>query len=129
MSPAEYAMLTKVLVGAGILFVIAFIGNLLTFSNKFVNALVTAIVFGLVYGALVFTIDRAMLPPELQNVSQQQWLQMVGMSAIMVFVIDLIANMLSFSNRFVSALMTAVVFAIVAGIVFYTMGTIPEIPA
>ena len=56
MSEAETAFLMKVLVGAGILFVIGYIGNMLSFSSRFMNALVTAVVFALIYGALYFVI-------------------------------------------------------------------------
>jgi len=125
MSPVETALLTKVLIGAGILFVIGYIGNLLSFSSRFMNALVTAIVFAVVYGALIYFIDRAMLPPDLQKISQQQWLQMIAMSAVVVFVIDFVANMIAFSSRFVNALMTAVVFAVLVGALMYYGGGLP----
>jgi hypothetical protein len=124
----ETALLTKVLVGAGILFFIGYIGNLISFSNRFMNALVTAIVFAIIYGALFYFIDRTTLPPELQNVSQQTLFQMVGLSAFLVFVIDLIANMLSFSSRFMNALMTAIVFAVLYGALLYFMGNAPVPP-
>lgn len=130
MSEYEMAMLTKVLVGAGVLFIVALIGNMLTFSNKFVNALVTAIIFAAIYAGLYFMIDRALLPEDVRNISQEEWLQIVGMSAVLVFVIDLIANMLSFSNRFISALVTAIVFAVVFGGLMYATGGVPaDIPA
>ncbi|MEZ5844297.1 MAG: hypothetical protein R3D27_11295 [Hyphomicrobiaceae bacterium] len=119
MSPADTALVMKVLAGAAILFGVGFIGNLLSFSNRFVNALVTALVFAVIYGALVYFIDRSTLPPELAKLSQQQWIQMIGMAAVLVFVIDLVANMISFSGRFSNAVMTAVVFAIVYGGVLY----------
>ena len=130
MSPAESALITKVLVGAGILFGIGYIGNLLSFSNRFVNALVTAIVFAVISGALYYFIDKAMLPPDLQQISQQQWIQMIGLSAVLVFVIDLIANMMTFSSRFMNALMTAIIFAILAGALLYFGGGLPQtVPA
>ena len=125
MSPAETALLIKVLAGAGILFVIGYIGNLLSFSSRFVNALVTAIVFAVVYGALVYFIDSATLPPDLQKVSQEQWIQVIGMSAVLVFIIDLVANMLTFSSRFWNAFMTAVVFAILFAALVYATGGVP----
>lgn len=127
MSPALTAFLMKVLVGAGILFVIGYIGNRIAFSNRFVNALVTAIVFGAIYAALYFLVDRTTLPPDLQKISQQTWLQMVGMAAVVVFVIDLIANMLTFNNRFTNALMTAVVFGVVFTGLMYAAGGLPAI--
>jgi len=127
MSPAESALLIKVLIGAGILFVIGYIGNLLSFSNRFVNALVTAVVFAVIYAALYYTVDQAMLPPELANMSQETWLRMIGMAAVLVFVIDLIANMISFSSRLVNALTTAVVFAVLFAVLMYTMGGVPSV--
>ena len=44
------------------------------------------------------------------------WLEPVIWGAIVVFVVDLIGNVLSFSNRFVNALVTAIVFAVIFGI-------------
>ena len=122
MSPAETALLTNVLVGSGTLFVIAYLGNALTFSNRFVNALVTAVIFSIFYGALIYTVDKAVMPPELKESSRQAWLQMVVMAASVVFVLDLVANFISFSNRFVSALTTAVLFAALFGFVIYSSG-------
>ena len=126
MSEVESAFLMKVLIGAGILFVIGYIGNMLSFSNRFVNALVTAIVFGVIYGALYFVIDQATLSSEVGAMSQEQWFKMVAISAVLVFIIDLVANMLSFNNRFVNALMTAVVFAVLFGGLMYATGGIPQ---
>lgn len=60
------------------------------------------------------------------------WLTPVLIGAAIVFFVDLIGNMLSFSNRFLNALVTAVVFAVIFGLVFY-MGfasmTVTPIPA
>ncbi|MBU2532455.1 MAG: hypothetical protein KKB37_06920 [Alphaproteobacteria bacterium] len=126
MSEIETAFVMKVLVGAGILFVIGYIGNLLSFSNRFVNALVTAIVFAVIYGALYYFIDQSTLPAEVGAVSQTQWMQMVGISAALVFIIDLVANMLAFNSRFVNALMTAIVFAVLFGGLMYLTGGVPQ---
>jgi hypothetical protein len=120
MSASETALLANVLVGSGILFVIAFLGNALTFSNRFVNALVTALVFAIFYAALIYTVDTTVLPPELKEATRDTWVQMVLMAAGLVFVLDLIANFISFSNRFVSALVTAVLFAVLFGVAVYT---------
>jgi len=125
MSPSETALLTQIAVGAGVLFVIAYLGNRLSFSNRFVNALVTAIVFAAIYAVLAYTVDTTMLPPELQDANRQTWLQMILMSAALVFVIDLVANMISFSNRLTSALVTAVLFALLFGLAVYSMGGLP----
>jgi hypothetical protein len=120
MSPSETALLANVLVGSGILFVIAYLGNALTFSNRFVNALVTALVFAVFYAALIYTVDKTVLPPELKEATRDTWVQMVLMAAGLVFVLDLIANFISFNSRFVSALITAVLFAVLFGVAVYT---------
>lgn len=46
---------------------------------------------------------------------QLSWLQPVLIAAAVVFVLDLIGNMISFSNRVVNALTTALVFAVLFG--------------
>ncbi len=59
------------------------------------------------------------------------WLQPVLIAAAVVFVLDLIGNMISFSNRVLNALTTAVVFAVLfsalihAGIVRLDVRAIP----
>jgi len=134
MSPELSNMIAPIITGAVILFVIGYIGNLLSFSSRFVNALVTAIVFAIAYGALLYFVffSGAKLPPELQekaaelkNVTQDTLIRVVGISAVVVFVVDLIANMLSFSSRFMNALMTAVVFAVLFGALVYVTGGMP----
>jgi len=119
MSPTEMALVTKILAGAGVVFVIAYVGNLISFSNRFVNALVTALVFAVVYGALYFLVDQTMLPPELQAISQATYFRMIAISAGLVFVLDLVANVFSFSNRLVNALVTAALFAVLFGYLSY----------
>jgi hypothetical protein len=119
MSPTEMALVTKILAGAGAVFVIAYVGNLISFSNRFVNALVTALVFAVVYGALYFLVDQTMLPPELQAISQATYFRMIAISSGLVFVLDLVANVFSFSNRLVNALVTAALFAVLFGYLSY----------
>lgn len=46
---------------------------------------------------------------------QFSWLQPVLIAAAVVFVLDLIGNMISFSNRIMNALTTALVFAVLFG--------------
>ena len=52
--PDEYMWIQPVLVAAIVVFFVDWIGNSLTFSNRFINALVTAILFGLIFGALTY---------------------------------------------------------------------------
>lgn len=129
MSPAEQTFLVKVLIAAGVLFVIGFIGNMLSFSNRFVNALVTAIIFVLVYGGIVyvgFVSDQEAMKEQIGVLSQEQWIRMIGIAGLFVFVIDLVANMLSFQSRFMNALMTAIVFLVLFGGLMYFTGGIPN---
>lgn len=51
--PAEFAWLQPVLIAAAVVFVLDLIGNMLSFSNRVVNALVTAVVFAVLFGALI----------------------------------------------------------------------------
>lgn len=51
------------------------------------------------------------------------WLEPVLVAALVVFVIDLIGNAITFKNRFANALVTAIVFAVVFGaLVYYGYG-------
>jgi hypothetical protein len=105
-----------VLLAAAVVFVVGLIGNLLSFSNRFVNALVTAIVFIAIYVGLVFA-TKAEAPPVPMDFlpADYAWLQPVLIAAVVVFVVDLIGNMLSFSSRFVNAIVSAIVFAVIFG--------------
>jgi len=136
MSPEISNLIPPAVIGAAILFIIGYIGNLLSFSNRFVNALVTAIVFAAIYGGLSYYLffSGANLPPEVQqklqetpefqNMTQNRMIQIVGVSAALVFVIDFIANMLSFSSRLMNAIMTSVVFLVLFGAFLYMVGGI-----
>jgi len=130
MTPAEQGFIIQILIAAGILFVIGYIGNVLSFSSRFVNALVTAILFALIYGGIVyaaFVTNEESLREQVGALSQAQWIRMIGTAAVVVFVIDLIANMLSFQSRFMNALMTSIVFLIAFGALMYFTGGIPAV--
>lgn len=47
--------------------------------------------------------------------SQYYWLEPVLLAAAVVFVVDLISNAITFSNRFANALMSAILFAALFG--------------
>jgi hypothetical protein len=114
--PTEYVWLEPVLIAAAVVFVIGLIGNALSFSNRFVNALVTAIVFAVIFGAL-YHLSQADVPPSPVEFlpDDYKWLQPILIAAAVVFVVDLIGNFLSFSSRFVNALVTALVFLVIFG--------------
>ncbi len=128
--PAEYAWLEPVLFFAAVVFVIGLIGNILAFGNRFVNALVTALLVAIVGGALNYHFFGDSLPKTMALDQAYAWLEPVLIAAAVVFVVDLIGNMLSFSNRFVNAVVTALVFAVIFGalsFVAYKDGTIPAV--
>ena len=113
---------------AGILFVIGLIGNVLSFSNRFMNALITAVIFMLVYGGLFYvalTSDQDELREQIGALSQEQLLVTIGVAGALVFVIDFVANMLSFQSRFMNALMTSIVFLLLFGAFIFLSGNIP----
>ncbi len=56
--PTEYAWFEPVLIAAAIVFVVDLIGNMISFSNRFVNALVTATVFAVIFGSLTYIAYR-----------------------------------------------------------------------
>lgn len=49
----HYAWLQPVLIAAAVVFVLDLIGNMLSFSNRVLNAFVTALVFAVLFGALI----------------------------------------------------------------------------
>ncbi len=51
----KYPWIEPVLIGAVIVFVLDLIGNLISFSNRVLNALATAIVFAVVFGGLLYS--------------------------------------------------------------------------
>ena len=51
----QYPWVEPVLIGAAIVFVLDLIGNMISFSNRFMNALATAIVFAIVFGGLLYS--------------------------------------------------------------------------
>lgn len=53
------------------------------------------------------------LPP------QYFWLEPVLLAAAVVFIVDLISNAITFSNRFANALMSAIIFAALFGSLSY----------
>jgi xanthine/uracil permease len=118
--PTEYAWLEPVLIAAVVVFVIALIGNILSFSNRFVNAIVTGLVYIAIFAGVIYASNiQAPASPVHFLPAEYAWLELVLIGGAVLFVIDLIANTLSFSNRFVSAIVTAIVFAIVFGALTY----------
>ena len=60
-----------------------------------------------------------LLPP------QYAWFEPVLIASIVVFVIDLVGNSITFSNRYISALVSAIVFAAVfGGLTYFGLGKV-----
>jgi hypothetical protein len=51
--------------------------------------------------------------------AQYAWFEPVLIASVVVFIVDLIGNLITFSNRFMNALASAIVFAIVFGALVY----------
>ena len=52
--PADYIWIEPVLVATAVVFVVSWIGNIILFSNRALNAFVTSIVFCAIFGALTY---------------------------------------------------------------------------
>ena len=63
--------------------------------------------------------------------SKFAWLEPVLIAAVIVFVIDLVGNFIDFNNRFLNALVQAVLFAIVFGLLtaYFTITDVSITPA
>ncbi|MBC8051245.1 MAG: hypothetical protein H7X92_14030 [Chitinophagales bacterium] len=105
--------LQQILILSGIVFVIAYFGNLLSFGGRFSNALLTAILTAVAGAVLIFATEGQEALTDPSN------LQVIGVAAGAVFLADLVANLVSFSNRLLSALTTAIVFAAVSAAVLF----------
>jgi hypothetical protein len=53
--PPQYAWLEPVIIAAVVVFVISWIGNTVTFSNRIASAFVTALIFGLIFAGLTYS--------------------------------------------------------------------------
>lgn len=102
--------LVSIGVPAAAVFVVALLGNFLSFGNRFANALVTAVIVVAVLVAIALVRGGPIEIP------------MLAAAAAVIFIADLIANMIDFGNRTTSALVTAITFAVLYAAVIYVMG-------
>ncbi|MGA7323729.1 MAG: hypothetical protein WBX25_04425 [Rhodomicrobium sp.] len=57
--------------------------------------------------------------------AQYAWFEPVLIASIVVFIVDLVGNWITFSNRYLSALVSAIVFGIVfGGLVYFGYGDV-----
>jgi hypothetical protein len=52
--PPKYVWFEPVLIASIVVFIIDVIGNVITFSNRYVSALVSAVLFAIVFGGLTY---------------------------------------------------------------------------
>ena len=124
--PAEYAWAEPVVIAGIVLFFVDLIANSIAYGGRFVNGIMTAVVFFIVFAALAyfglgkleFSTD-AVNVPSLFLPTDFIWLEPVLIATVLVFLVGLAGNFLSFSNRFVNALVTALIFIVVFGVVTY----------
>lgn len=88
-------------------FVIDYIANLISFGNRIVSALVTALVLMVVQAVLLVVLGERVEFPLLLTAGG------------VMFVIALLGNVLTFRNRIVNALVTAVIFLIPFTLAYY----------
>jgi len=124
--PNEYAWIEPVVVAALIVFAVDLLGNSLAYGGRLVNALTTAAVFFVIFAALAyfglgklqFSTDAAELPSRFLP-GGFLWLEPVIIATVLVFIVGLVGNILSFDNRLMNAFVTAVIFLLVFGVVTY----------
>ncbi len=136
--PNEYVWLEPVIVAAIIVFLVDLVGNSLAYGGRLVNALATAVVFFVIFAALAyfglgkleFATDAAELPSRFLP-GEYLWLEPVLIATLLVFIVGLVGNILSFDNRFMNALVTALIFLLVFAVVTYLgYGTLEvDVPA
>lgn len=117
MDPTQIA-LYLVLIGFGVVFISDLIGNFISFDNRLVNSLVTGTVFTVIFGLIVWRLTGL---PEVQQASlgANRALMVVLFGFAVVVVSDLIGNNIAFGNKFVNALVTATVFALIFGAIIF----------
>lgn len=124
--PAEYIWLEPVIIAAIVVFLVDLIGNSIAYSGRLINAIVTAIVFFIVFGALAYfglgklvvTTDAVSIPSRFLP-EDFLWLEPVLIGTFLVFVVGFLGNILAFKNRFMNAVVTAILFLLIFGAVTY----------
>ena len=110
----DQVWLRLILVAAGAVFVGDLIANMISFSNRLMNAIVLAVIAGAFVLGFGHLVDQRPLG---------ELLQPAGMVAALGFVVGYLGNLLAFGNRFVNALVTALVFLVLAGVGAYLLQT------
>ena len=126
--PAEYVWLEPVIIAALVVFLVDLIGNSIAYGGRLINALVTAIVFLIIFGALAyFGLGSLQVSTDMVDVPSMSrflpedflWLEPVLIATLVVFVVGFLGNILAFKNRFMNAVVTAILFLLIFGAVTY----------
>ncbi|NBC19977.1 MAG: hypothetical protein GVY06_02840 [Alphaproteobacteria bacterium] len=124
--PDQYVWIEPVIIAAIIVFVVDLLGNSLAYGGRLVNALATAVVFFIIFAALAYfglgkmevSTEAAELPSRFLP-GDFLWLEPVIIATGLVFVVGLVGNIVAFENRLMNALVTALIFLVVFGVVTY----------
>ena len=126
--PSEFVWLEPVIIAAIIVFLVDLIGNSIAYGGRVLNALVTAVVFLIIFGALAyFGLGSMQVSTDVVDVPSMSrflpedllWLEPVLIGTLIVLIVGFIGNMLAFKNRFLNALVTAIIFLVIFGAVTY----------
>jgi len=105
------ALILLVLIPAAVGLILALLGNLISFDNRYINALVSAAVssIAVAVGTIYWT-----------HLTFKGMIILALFTGGVVFIAGLICNWITFKNRFANAIAKAVVFAVpFAGVVYY----------
>lgn len=124
--PDAYSWLEPVIVAAIVLFIVDLIGNSIAYGGRFINAIATAIVFFIIFAALAyFGLGKLAVSSEYAQIPSRfmpddlVWLEPVLIATVLVLIVGFIGNVLAFKNRFINAVVTALIFLVIFGAVTY----------
>lgn len=104
-------LILMVLIPSAVVLIVALLGNLISFDNRYINALVSAAVSSI--AVVGFTTYWT-------NLAFKGMIILAVFTVIVVFIADIISNWITFTNRFANAVVKAAVFAVpFAGVVYY----------
>ena len=126
--PSECVWLEPVIVAAIVVFLVDLIGNSIAYSGRVINAVVSAVVFFVIFAALsYFGLGSLQVSTDVVDVRSMSrflpegflWLEPVLIGTILVLIVGFIGNMLAFKNRFLNAVVTALIVLVIFGAVTY----------
>jgi hypothetical protein len=102
-------VLALILIPSAVVFFVALLGNFISFGNRYANAAVSAVLSMIIVGlACWFWGIKAVLVFTLAT-------------GAVVFIADIVSNLITFTNRFGNALAKTMLFAVPFGVFVYSM--------